>query len=235
MTFCLQVVDRHLGKPYKTAVYKIVRGETMRRLRLCDAGEYPPPLTAMEKRILITFAVAATHKVQITKTMRAFHATGTWLPLDGSEDANVSLQGLNYNYVERVTPEKVAERVQQMDAEDVLRIARMTVAEQEAAKAKVLHERAMKPSVRKGTVVWRAAEGILQDNCSDIFTSIMAVINCSFVVAGSYAAAAIVEAIKEKFPPPQEVFGTTLPDLKYHDIDVYYGREREGVFRLDKC
>ena len=89
----------------------------------------------MEKRVLITFAVAATHQVQITKTMRAFHATGTWLPLDGSEDANVDLQGLDYNYVERVTPEKVAQRVQELNAEEVLRIARMGVCDKRQHKS----------------------------------------------------------------------------------------------------
>ena len=41
----------------------------------------------------------------------------------------------------------------------------------------------MKPSADKGKLLWGEVETIVDENCSDLFTAIMDVIDCSFVVA----------------------------------------------------
>ena len=57
-------------------------------------------LSAMEKRILITKAVALTYELLAKRGAfkRAFIATGTQTPIDHSADKEVSLQGLEFDY-----------------------------------------------------------------------------------------------------------------------------------------
>ena len=62
LTHVLQPVDRHIGIQYKTAVYKAVRSRSMELLR-ADRQPTNTKLSAMEKRIIITKAVAETHIV----------------------------------------------------------------------------------------------------------------------------------------------------------------------------
>ena len=60
----------------------------------------PVRLTALAKRVLITKAVARAHERLATRGSfgRAFIATGTWLPADHSCVAEVSLQGVEFEY-----------------------------------------------------------------------------------------------------------------------------------------
>ena len=60
----------------------------------------PVRLTALAKRVLITKAVARVHERLATRGSfrRPFIATGTWLPVDHSCDAEVSLQGVEFEY-----------------------------------------------------------------------------------------------------------------------------------------
>ena len=60
----------------------------------------PVRLTALAKGVLITKAVARVHERLATRGTfrRAFIATGTWLPVDHSCDAEVSLQGVELEY-----------------------------------------------------------------------------------------------------------------------------------------
>jgi hypothetical protein len=84
------------GIIYKTDVYRGFRAEMMKRVNACRDNEIPAKFTSREKRIMITHIVAATHKrvQEADGVFRAFIATGTWLPIDGTQDADVKLQGV---------------------------------------------------------------------------------------------------------------------------------------------
>ena len=83
LTSIVQPIDRHLGIIYKRAVYRAFRSEFLRRMREAGPGVRPEPMTAAEKRILITKAIGDAHeRVWGTdKFYRAFIATGTWMPV----------------------------------------------------------------------------------------------------------------------------------------------------------
>ena len=110
LTWCLQAVDCHNGIIYKTDVYRGIREESLKRIRACTGDELPKKFTAREKRIMLTHIVVATHKRLAIENhfFRSFISTGTWLPLDGSRDHEVALQGVDgYVHKEQVTPEKL--------------------------------------------------------------------------------------------------------------------------------
>ena len=95
LTQALQAIDRHIGLWYKTAVYRAVRGMSIKQLRehkKLDSLRLSP----LKKRILITKTVADTHEslARSSAFKRAFIATGTWLPYDHSFDGEVALQGV---------------------------------------------------------------------------------------------------------------------------------------------
>ena len=59
---------------------------------------------------MITHIIAEVHKKLAIQGsfLRAFLATGVWLPLDGSKDNEVELQGVpEYKYAEQVTTDKI--------------------------------------------------------------------------------------------------------------------------------
>lgn len=88
-----------MGVRYKTKVYQVVRSECMRKINESNGGSIVQ-MTAQEKRVLITRAVADVHE-RLAKSgafRRAFIATGTWLPPDELSGLSVSLQGLNFDY-----------------------------------------------------------------------------------------------------------------------------------------
>eukprot|EP00956_Cyclotella_meneghiniana_P020812 scaffold37180_cov23-Cyclotella_meneghiniana.AAC.2 len=135
MTSYLQVVDRHIGVRYKNYVYKEYRKEMLKRLRATmtslNMNTDAMKLTPKEKRILITHAVGTIHE-KLCKSdafKRAFHATGTWLPINHlirdestlqnatvnnatvnptDADKSVDIQHFKeYKYTEKITPEAV--------------------------------------------------------------------------------------------------------------------------------
>jgi hypothetical protein len=128
LTHCLQPVDRHIGIQYKRDVYDAVRAELLRRMEAAGDG-VPVPLTACDKRILVTQAIGSTHARLAAKGfMRAFVATATWLPIDGGKDAEVDLQNVDrYDYQTCCTAAAIA-------SQKVLR--------EEQALAKALQEQA---------------------------------------------------------------------------------------------
>ena len=78
LTQVLQPIDRHIGVQYKTEVYKAVRSKSMKLIRLAEDAK-TARMSAMEKRIMITKAVAETHE-RLAKSgafRRSFIATGT--------------------------------------------------------------------------------------------------------------------------------------------------------------
>ena len=97
LTAIVQPIDRHVGIIYKRAVYRTFRSEFMRRMRAARVDVRPEPMTADEKRILITKAVANTHELlwSTDKFHRAFIATGTWMPVQHLvPDIDVAAPGL---------------------------------------------------------------------------------------------------------------------------------------------
>ena len=63
----------------------------------------------MDKRVLITKVVADTHERLARSGIfkKAFLGTGTWLPVDGSADTEVRLQGVDMKYEDVITPEAI--------------------------------------------------------------------------------------------------------------------------------
>ena len=94
----LQPIDRHIGIQYKTAVYKAVRRKILGLVRVSKESK-TTRLSAMEKRILITKAVAEKHELMAKSGAfkRAFIATGTQITNQSAEN-EVKLKGLEFDY-----------------------------------------------------------------------------------------------------------------------------------------
>jgi hypothetical protein len=243
LTWCMQAIDRHIGIIYKTDVYRAMRAESLKRLNACvSKSDLPAKLTAREKRILITDVVAATHKrlAGLNTAYRAFIATGTWLPLSGSKNKEVELQGVpTYKYSDQVTlatvqahrhtlagEEKEAQRIQtakNLADETFLQQAKNTKDEMEARLA---------PIKAQGNIILSGVkEGfeILLKPAVDVIASH---IKRDFTVYGSYPAALMIEEMKNLSRAQPALFPQLVQaPTQFADIDVVYGTfNNDGVF-----
>ena len=245
LTGVVQAIDRHLGIHYKRGVYKDVREECLRRMRAAGPGVRPEPMTAAERRILITKSVANTHD-RLWRTgmfTRAFIATGTWLPINhlvldmtyhgpqaGKSDVEVSLQGLpEYNYQKLVTRSDVYDVIQKRKEE-----AAAVLKQQEDARAAAEEERKRleyHECEEPGALVWEHVTSV-STTLKEANRTCLQVLDASkqgeIVIGGSWPASVVINAVCESLPTLQQVKHI---DMKPDDIDVYYGID-VGDFRL---
>ena len=231
MTWCLQPIDRHIGKQYKSHVYKGIRSEMMRRLRACQAGELPQALTVSEKRVLITKLIAEKHEelLQTGAFERAFIATGCWMPLDGSRDAEVDLQGVSdYKYAEVCTPSNINKRAAELEAERDKEKAKRAQ-ELKAQEAKLLIEENLcverdKQWQPTHDVLLPMFTPLLDEATKATFAAVAAHLRKSFVCYGSYPAyvfATCLAFAQSKTPPSADM--KPIKVLPFDDIDIAHG------------
>ena len=244
MTWCLQPIDRHVGKRYKIAVYRKLRSIMVERLMACNDGEAPKALSAREKRILITHVVAQVHAELCADDVtfeRAHIATGSWMPIDGSRDDEVKLQGMDdYDYAavcsrQAIDSEKADQKAaaDQAEAEELARVQQAQLeADQRDAERAVLD--AKWQSIKNA---WspRLIPGV-KEKAADTFEKIAAATKLSsFVVYGSYPAYLIGKVLREIRDRPnarlvggvQPTFSTPEPE----DIDIAHGPQSDGLER----
>jgi hypothetical protein len=193
----------------------------------------PLSLAAREKRILITHSLVRKHRELAAKQgfRSSFIATGCCLPLDRSEDAKVKMQNVpQYKYSELVTEEAIDAQQAKIAEEAKLDIAAKAVLEgaRQADVARALDVLAvatshMNPSKQLGDSKWPLLGPVLRRLTAPVLSSVATTLGQDFVIAGSYVAAMMCDALRETEP----LFVLTLP---YNDIDVYYGSFGVGEF-----
>lgn len=230
LTWALQPVDRHIGKTYKTDVYKAIRSKIMEKIANGDHK----PLTASEKRIIMTHSVAATHsKLAATGSYhRAFIATGTWLPIDGSKDAEVELQGLeNYKYCALCSKTEVLEKKKEMEkeieekekaAEDarIAREAREKEQKEQEERRRAQREAELEEPNRIGNAWLHANENRVVSYLRPIFETILRHVQGDFILAGSFLPFVISQFLRQSMHE--------FPILPCNDIDVFAGEFGPG-------
>ncbi len=152
------------------------------------------------------------------------------MPLDRSEDAKVKMQNVaQYKYVECVTEDAIEAQQAKVTAE--AKAAAAAAAALEAARqgdvARALVAltevtKAMHPSKVQGEAKWPVLEPVLKRLTATVLSSVAKTLGQDFVIAGSYVATMVCDALRETEPQ----FTMTLP---YNDIDVYYGTFGSGV------
>lgn len=149
---CVQAIDRHVGRCYQRAVHRALHKEMTKRLHKClQEGTEFTPLSAREKRILITKAIGEHHRMLCRDKpeffFRAFEATATWMPVyhfhdeipeslknEETRESNVQVQHLvNYDHAKVCSKEAIAE-LQQQREEEAKKIAAEKALRREQAK-----------------------------------------------------------------------------------------------------
>ena len=189
-------------------------------------------MSAMEKRICITKVVANTHEALAKAAgvfRRAFIATGTWLPLDRSVTAEVSLQGVDFEYEAVCTPGSIEEHRKEIER---LKVEK----EEEERKAAELEKEKMNalanlfaPSVQKSEAIWSNMLPLVLKETTAKFQSIATHVKSSFICAGSFPAYTVVDV----FSRLPEINENNL--LKYNDIDIYTGIFGDGEIDRTDC
>ena|GEM_PF-4185552 len=236
LTWCMQVVDRHLGILYKTDVYRGFRAEMMKRVNACRDNEIPAKFTSREKRIMITHIVAATHKrvQEADGVFRAFIATGTWLPIDGTQDADVKLQGVpDYNYSNQVTPAAMqlfltqhAEERKKVDLENASREAALARVRAAAEQQQVVYYSELSAKV-PADLITTLLDGTAHrfiETIRPTLTVIASHLKRDFIVYGSYPAAVLVEELQKlNMEHQHKLFPLCVKKIEFSDIDVMCG------------
>jgi hypothetical protein len=110
LTHDLQPIDHHIGIQYKNMVYSAVMDHYYAAIAANKAN--PTPLNAKEKRILVTHAIGKAHAAMARKDgfRSSFIATGTWVPLDHSEDNLIKMQNTKgYDYKTNINDTTIEE------------------------------------------------------------------------------------------------------------------------------
>ena len=232
LTQVLQPIDRHIGIQYKTAVYKIIRSVSMKKIR---EGKNPATegLSPAKKRILITRAVADTHErlAQSNAFRRSFIATGTWLPNDRSAGRQVCLQGVKFDYQGVCTPAAIEAHRCALEAEKTRKQAELEAAARIREEKKQAIAAKFMPALESSKRIWPNLEPLITIASSTSFSAIAQHIQSNFICAGSFPAFVISNEMKilsnsginKEFP------------LKFNDIDVYYGRFGDGKIVRNRC
>jgi hypothetical protein len=238
MTAKLQVVDRHEGKPYKGAVCKDVAAENVRRYEeATETNTMPVRMSAMEKRIMITHSIGRHHEEACSrnKFFRSFIATGTFVPIDGSRDAEVAPQDLpKYDYHTEVSHLKLEARAavvlsEAAAAADAKRVADVQLAAERTANVefrRALDDAAL-PYLEEAKLIWRsnALPPLLNAKLNETLGFLARKLEVSFVVGGSWPVFVLSQVLLE-------VGKMNAMPVVFNDIDVYVGSPGEGEFKM---
>lgn len=250
LSFCVQAVDRHVGKVYKMRAYRSIRAEQMRRLREARAGGDTTatisPLSPRDKRIIICKSIADTHEELAKSGMfyRAFIATGTWLPISPLiEDAGinhsvpeewkqVSLQHLpDYDYPTMCKRQAVFDfKTKQEREQQQEKLQAMEDKKRREEEIKQAWE-ALGQWLEKGERVLEKIEGDMQKKSITVLERVATVISPPFVVLGSWPAKLICDVMFSCGDLELDDIVDDLPEdpgLIANDIDVYHGNWGDG-------
>ena len=220
-------------------MYRGIRAEVMKRLRECEAGKTPRPLTTREKRILITKIIADKHEQVLASggCERAFIATGTWMPIDHSRDHEVELQGCpEYKYAEACTAANVAARQAKLATQAAAERAGREAEEKKIAEIKAAEgkrESELEEKFRQASaLMFPLIKPRLENDTKAAFGAIARHLDCSFVCYGSFlphVAATCVSAEQVRANRP------TCTVLPYDDIDIAYGPLSDSLVLTKQC
>ena len=230
LTHVLQPVDRHIGIQYKTAVYKAVRSRSMELLR-AEKQPTNTRLSAMEKRIIITKAVAETHyRLARNGSFRgAFISTGSWLPADRSADVQVNLQGVQFDYKAICSQSAVEKHKLVRKAEEDARQAKRDEAARELEEKRVIRQAKFATTVENSKRIWVLLEPLVIEKSTPHFNGIAERVKGDFICAGSYPAYLVAQQMQNVQNDYEPV------NLKFNDIDIYYGSFADGELERIKC
>ena len=113
-------------------------------------------LTPLQKRILITKAVAETHHslARSGAFKRAFIATGTWMPSEHSAEEEVSLQGVRIDYMALCNKAAIENHKKKLDSLEAERTAKMLEAKRLAEEERRSQAQIFEPAVVKSKMLW---------------------------------------------------------------------------------
>ena len=211
----------------------------MKRLRECEDGKAPRPLSTREKRILITKIVADTHEVVLASggCERAFIATGTWMPIDHSRDHEVELQGCEeYKYTDVCTAANIAARQAQLTEKATAEVAAQEIEEKKLAgikAAEAKRESDLEARFRDAAaVIFPLIKPQLEEETKGTFAAIAKHVDRSFVCYGSYlphVMAKCAGVVQERDNKPK------CAGLLYDDIDIACGPLSDSLVRTTQC
>ena len=202
-------------------------------------------LSTSETRILITKAVGREWNKINDSALRAFEATGTWLPIDhcvgeggsenGSRDAEVDLQHFEnlYDYQKTITRTAILERIQKIQLEK----NELTRLESEEREQRVREVEQMNDVyanwIQQGEEAWEIHSVIIKTTASASLLHVAKQLNMvagnKFYVVGSWAAKLVSEHCSTHS-------GMEPVDLIANDIDIFLpkiDRRRDNKFEID--
>ena len=147
------------------------------------------------KRVLITRIIADTHE-SLAKSgafERSFAATGTWVPVDGSADDQVRLQGTDINYKSICNQKAIEEHKKKLDELEAQKAEKLKAAAREAEEKKLALAETFSQAVRRSRRYWNRMLPQIVASTANQFSAIAALLGGSFVCAGSYPAHVVVE------------------------------------------
>ena len=235
LTMSLQPVDAHIGIRYKKAVYKTVRDEIFKRRK----AENMNPLTARERRILITKAVGSVHRAYLQNaknvvdegrddmlipTYRAFIQTGNYLPIQHLREDHIGTVKLNLDSIVKI---QHFEELSYPDLVNKVCVSEWIKERDEERKAETLEAEVTKEKLRTiqwnldaSTAIYRDQGIAFKNQMRDEFIklvepTILAIANkirANFCVMGSWPAKIAMQLIDQNLEKK----------MKANDIDVFY-------------
>ena len=137
--------------------------------------------------------------------------------MDHTADSEVCLQGVDFDYEKICTPTALETHRNKIEAEKQKKIK-----EQEAALKLIEEEKqalALKfqPSYEASKRIWESLKTRVIQYAGRYFSAIAEHLKANFICAGSFPAFVVANELRAF------VGSTNVPQLKYNDIDVYYG------------
>ena len=110
----------------------------------------------IDKRVLITKIVGNTHERLARSGIfkNAFLRTGTWLPTDGSADAEFCLQGVDLKYTDVITVEKVEAHRKKCEEQAAKEDAEKKAAVKAMEEKKNAIAEQLAPALEQSKIVW---------------------------------------------------------------------------------
>ena len=229
LTQVLQPIDRHIGIQYKTAVYKAIRSKSFELVRESKDSK-SPHLSAMEKRILITKAVAEKHEL-LAKSgafRRAFIATGTQIT-NQSAEKEVKLQGLEYDYRAVCSQSEIYRHKSVIEADKAIEEAKRIEAIRIRDETKREFELKFAGALESSKALWLKLEALVIEASSNCFQAIAQQVQGDFICAGSFPAYIIAKQLGVLSSEHNCV------QLKFNDIDIYHGNFGDGELKRTDC
>jgi hypothetical protein len=218
-TSVLQPIDRHLGIIYKHAAYRKLRSLMFEKVQ----GGMTRELSSREKRIALTHAFGETHLdlALNDKFARCFVATGTWTKLDGSQNQEVDLQGLEkYNFAATVNAARLEEAKAMIESEDAQAVADAEEARRQAEELRKAQEELFSDAAIEGASLLNAVQADLVTAANETVRHLAGSVQRPYIIWGSFPAKLFADVYRKQ--------KESATKLLANDVDVFYGEFGEG-------